>query len=218
MKKPPPMRGAKPNEVLSLAARHATALALMRIYRNQKSIPVGVGEIVSLYIGAVIEGTVHFEAVIVLGSKIFYIPQYHALAICSRFTRQLHGGHLTTTQRGVDDVPGPANLDRSFLYFQFAPFQAVRLENHRGESVPLFFVRGWIERYHDPFAFLACAPLVPQISGQPIFGPRQVRIARVPFTHFDRHIELAVRVLGVFVEIAGTEQMAAASLYVISFH
>jgi hypothetical protein len=40
----------------------------------------------------------------------------------------------------------------------------------------------------------------------------------VPFAHFDRHVELAVRVLGVFVEIAGTEQMAAAGFYVISFH
>src|SRR5713101_8499632 len=100
MKKPPPMRGAKkPNEVLSLAARHATALALMRIYRNQKSIPVGVGEIVSLYIGAVIEGTVHFEAVIVLRPKIFYIPQNHTLAIGARLALQLHGGHLTTTKR-----------------------------------------------------------------------------------------------------------------------
>src|SRR5216683_4868106 len=119
MKKPPPMRGAKPNEVLSLAARHATALALMRIYRNQKSIPVGVGEIVSLYIGAVIEGTVHFEAVIVLGPKIFYIPQNHALAIGSRLTLQLHGGHLAATKRGVNDIPSPTNLDGSLLYFQF---------------------------------------------------------------------------------------------------
>jgi hypothetical protein len=40
----------------------------------------------------------------------------------------------------------------------------------------------------------------------------------VPFAHFDRHVELAVRVLGVFVEIAGTEQMAAAGFHVISFH
>src|SRR6266446_10212976 len=146
MKKPPPMRGAKPNEVLSLAARHANALAFVRIYRNQKSIPVGVGEIVSLYIGAVIEGTVHFEAVIVLGSKIFYIPQNHALAIGARLTLQLHGGHLTTTKRGVDDIPSPTNLDRSFLHFQFAPFKTVRLQNHGRESVPLFFRSRGIDR------------------------------------------------------------------------
>jgi hypothetical protein len=36
---------------------------------------------VSLYIGAVIEGAVHFKAIIVLRPKIFYIPQHHALAI-----------------------------------------------------------------------------------------------------------------------------------------
>src|SRR5712692_11798044 len=151
----------------SFAAGHTTALAFVRVDRNQKSVAVGVGEFVSLQVGAVIERAVHFEAVIVLGPKIFYIPQYHALAIGTRLTRQLHGGHLTTTQRGVDDIPSPTNLDRSFLHFQFAPFQTVRLENHRRESVPLLFVRGWIERYHHPFSFLVCAPLVAKISGQP---------------------------------------------------
>jgi hypothetical protein len=40
----------------------------------------------------------------------------------------------------------------------------------------------------------------------------------MPFAHFDRHVELAVRVLGVFVEIAGTEQMAAAGFHVIRCH
>jgi hypothetical protein len=82
----------------------------------------------------------------------------------------------------------------------------------------LFFVRGWIERYHHPLSLLVCAPLVAKISAQPIFGPGQVGVARVSFVHFDRHVELTVRVLGVFVEIAGTEQMAAAGFYVIRCH
>src|SRR5229473_1728344 len=110
------------------------------------------------------------------------------------------------------------DLDWSFLHFQFAPFQTVGLENHRRKSVPLFFVRGWIERYHHPLSFLVCAPLVAKISGQPISGSCQVDVARVPFAHLDRHVELAVRVLGAFVEIAGTEQMAAAGFHAVSFH
>src|SRR5882762_9199307 len=100
MKKPPPIRG-RLNEILSLA-RHAAALAFMRIDRNQKSIPVGVGEFVSLHIGAVIERTVHFEAVIVLSPKIFYVLQYHAVAIGARLALQLHGSHFTTTKSGVE--------------------------------------------------------------------------------------------------------------------
>src|ERR1700674_27075 len=217
MKSPQPNAGGRPNEVPSLA-RHAAALAFMRIDRNQKSIPVGVGEFVSLHIGAVIERTVHLEAVIVLCPKIFYVLQYHAIAIGARLALQLHRRHFTTTKRGVDDIPSPANLDRSFLHFQFAPFQTVRLENHGRESVPLLFVRGWIERYHHPFSFFVCAPFVAQIPSQPVLGSRQVRVARVPFAHFDRHVELAVRVLGVFVEIAWTEQMTTAGFHVISFH
>src|SRR5258708_25784261 len=96
-KKAPVNAGAKSNEVLSLAARHATTLAFVCIDRNQKSVAVGAGKFVSLYVGALIEGTVHFQAAMVRGSKKCYIPQYHALAICPRFTRQLHGGHSTTT-------------------------------------------------------------------------------------------------------------------------
>jgi hypothetical protein len=40
----------------------------------------------------------------------------------------------------------------------------------------------------------------------------------VSFADLDRHVELAVRVLGVLVEIAGTEQMATAGFHVVSFH
>src|ERR1700719_1127244 len=218
MKKPPPMRGAKPNEVPSLAAGHATGLAFARVDRNQESIPVGVGKLMSWHIGAVIERAIHFEAVVVLCSEIPDVLQYDAFAVSTTLALELHRGHLTAAERRVDEIPGPTNLDRSFLHFQFAPLQTVRLENHGRKSLPLFFVRGWIERDHYPFAFLVCTPLVAKISGQPIFSPCQVGIARVPFAHFDRHIELAVRMLGVFVEIAGTEQMAAAGFHVIRLH
>jgi hypothetical protein len=69
VKTPPPSAGAKRNKVLSLAARHAASPTPVRIDRNQKSVPVGVGEFVSLYIGAVIERAVHLEAIIVLGPR-----------------------------------------------------------------------------------------------------------------------------------------------------
>src|SRR5580704_11808645 len=48
--------------------------------------------------------------------------------------------------------------------------------------------------------------------------PLPGRFSRVPFAHLDRHVELAMRVLGMFVEIAGTEKMATASFHVIRFH
>src|SRR5215467_10483688 len=70
MKKPPPSAGAKQNAFFSLAARHASSRTLVRIDRNQKSVPVGVGELVPLDIGAVIERAVHFKPVIVLGPEI----------------------------------------------------------------------------------------------------------------------------------------------------
>ena len=96
----PANAGAKSKEVLSLGARHATTLALVGIDRNQKGIPVGVGEFVSLQIGAVVERAVHFEAVIVLSPEIFYVFQNHSLAVGARLALQLHSGHLTATQRG----------------------------------------------------------------------------------------------------------------------
>src|SRR6266849_4824227 len=120
MKKPPSMRGQNRTKSFSLVAGHATGLAFVRIDRNQKSVPVGVGEFVSLHIGAVIERAVHFEAVIVLRPEILDVPQYDAFAVGAVLALQLHRGHLTTTKTGADDIPSPINLDRSFLHFQFA--------------------------------------------------------------------------------------------------
>src|SRR5712691_4470757 len=58
----------------SLAAGHAaTGLAFVSINRNQESVAVGVGEFVSLDIGAVLERTIHFEAIVVLRSEIFHV-------------------------------------------------------------------------------------------------------------------------------------------------
>src|SRR5258708_32065450 len=132
MKKPPPSAGAKGTRSLSVAARHAAGRTLVCIDRNQKSVPVGVGEFVSLYVGAVIDRAVHFETVIVLRPEIVDVLQYDAFAVSAALTLQLHGGHLTTTKGSVDDVPSPTDLNRRFLHFQFAPFQSVRLENHGG--------------------------------------------------------------------------------------
>src|SRR2546430_10420798 len=75
-----------------------------------------------------------------------------------------------------------------------------------------------MNRPHHPVSFFLCTPPVAQSPCEPVLGPCQVGVARVPVAHFDRHVELAVRMLGVFVEIAGTEQMAAAGFHVISFH
>src|ERR1700736_5753466 len=96
--KAPAKAEARHNEVFSLVARHPAGLAFVGIDRNQKSVPVGVGEFVSLYIRAVIERAVHFEAVIVLGPEIPDVLQYDAFAIGTRLPFQLHGGHLTTPE------------------------------------------------------------------------------------------------------------------------
>src|ERR1700693_1592855 len=55
----------------SLIRHSATGLAFMRIDRNQKRIPVGVREFVSLDIRAVLERAVHVESIIVLRPEIF---------------------------------------------------------------------------------------------------------------------------------------------------
>src|SRR6266446_6266249 len=100
MKKPPANAGGRPTEVFQLrrfllASTHAASFALVGIDRNQKSVSVGVGEFVALHVGAVLEGTVHFEAVIVLGSEILNVLQDDAFAVGAGFALQLHGGHLT---------------------------------------------------------------------------------------------------------------------------
>jgi len=81
MKKAPATAGAKSNEAFtysvltrSLAVGHAAAgLAFVSINRNQESVAVGVGEFVSLHIGAVLERAIHFEAIVVLRPEIFHV-------------------------------------------------------------------------------------------------------------------------------------------------
>ena len=58
------MRGQNRTKSFSLAARHAAGFAFVRVDRNQKSVPVGVGELMSLHIGAVIDRAIHIEVVI----------------------------------------------------------------------------------------------------------------------------------------------------------
>src|ERR1700694_3519604 len=105
MKKPPSMRGQNRTKSFSLTARHAAGLAFVRVDRNQKSVPVGVGEFMSLHIGAVIERAIHFEAVIVLRSEILDVLQYDAFAVGAALALQLHRRQLTTSKTGVDDIP-----------------------------------------------------------------------------------------------------------------
>ena len=58
----------------SLAVGHAaTGLAFVSVDRNQESVAVGVGEFVSLDIGAVLERAIHFEAIVVLRPEIFHV-------------------------------------------------------------------------------------------------------------------------------------------------
>src|SRR5438876_12391990 len=132
-KKPPPkagVNGTKSFTQSSLIRHTTTGLALMRIDRNQKRIPVGVGEFVSLDIRAVLERAVHVEAIIVLCPEIFDVLQHNAFTIGALLPLQLHGGHLASTQRGGDDVSSSIDLNWGFLHFQFAPFQTIGLENH----------------------------------------------------------------------------------------
>src|SRR6266853_3300173 len=59
--------------LLSAAPRHATTRAFLCVNRNQEGIPIGVGELVSLHIGAVLERAVHLEAVVILGTKVLHV-------------------------------------------------------------------------------------------------------------------------------------------------
>src|ERR1041385_2546696 len=172
----------------------------------------------SLNIRAVIERAVEFEALIVLRSEIFHVPQYHALAVCARFALQLHMGHFTATQLGFNDVAGTADLNCCFLNFQLAPFESVGLKNHGRQRITLSFACGRVERNRHPLSFFVGAPLVPEISCEPILGSSQIRIARVPFTYLYRNIAFAMRVLGVLIEVARTKQVATAGFDVIGLH
>src|SRR5260370_34893013 len=105
MKKPPSMRGQNRTKSCSVADRHAAGLAFVRVDRNQKRVPVGVGEFMSLHIGAVIERAIHFEAVIVLRSEILDVLQYDAFAVGAALALQLHRRHLTTSKTALTISP-----------------------------------------------------------------------------------------------------------------
>src|SRR5258706_8260323 len=202
-----------------LTAGHAAAgFAFVGIDRDEESVPVRVGESVPLHISAVLEGAEHLEAVVVLRPEIFHVLQHHALTVRACLALQSHSRHLPAAKSGVDHVTGASDLDGSFLYFQFAPFQTVGLEDHGGKGVPLCFVGGGVEGDDHPCSLLFRAPLVAKISGQPVFGAGEIGAARVAFAHLDRHVEFAVRMLSVFIEITGTEQMTAAGFHVIGLH
>src|SRR5256712_5170742 len=162
--------------LLSAAPRHATGLAFLCLDRNQESIPVGVGELVPLHIGAVLERTIHLEAVVVLGAKILHVPQYDSLAVRAGLALQLHGRQLTAPKLGLSNVAGTADLNRGFLHLQFTPFEAVGFENHRCESIALLFSGGRVEGHNDPTPLFACAPLISKIPGQPILRACQIRL------------------------------------------
>jgi hypothetical protein len=62
---PRPPKQKAPTEVrakiktgLVAARRHPGAFAFVRVNRNQECIPIGIGEIVSLHVGAVVEGAI----------------------------------------------------------------------------------------------------------------------------------------------------------------
>ena len=57
---------------------HAAALACLRIDRNQESVAVGIGELVTLRVGAVFDRVIHLEAAIVLCAEVLYVSQHHA--------------------------------------------------------------------------------------------------------------------------------------------
>ena len=86
-KKKPPLAARGHDKccgLLAAASRHAATRALLGIDRNQESVPIRVGELVSLSIGTVLEGAVHLETAIILCAEIFYVPQHDAFAIRAR--------------------------------------------------------------------------------------------------------------------------------------
>jgi hypothetical protein len=80
----------------------------VRVDRNQKSIPVGVGELMSLHIGAVIDRAIHIEAVIVLRSEILDVLQYDAFAV------SLGGGQMASMKLKREGGLRPPAAGRSF--------------------------------------------------------------------------------------------------------
>src|SRR5262249_42369311 len=149
---------------------------------------------------------------------IFHVLQHHAPTVGSRFTLQLHVGHLTPTKFGFHDVSGAADLNGSLLHVQFTPFETVGLENHGRQCIPLFLAGGWVKRNAYPPPFFFRTPPLPRSPGEPFFGTCQVRLPGLPYTTLHRHIEFAMGVLGMLIEVAGAEQVATASFHVISFH
>ena len=80
-------------------------------------------------VGAVFDGPVHLESVVLARVKVLDISQYHAFPIHARFPFELHVRQPATVQFGFRDVGSSMDLDRRLLHFQVSPFEAVGLQN-----------------------------------------------------------------------------------------
>src|SRR5215475_3735127 len=158
---------------LMIFCSHSRGFTFMRVNRDQESVAVSVGELVALAIGAVLNGSVELEAVIVLCAKVLHVFQDDTLAVSSGLAIQFHPRQLAVAEFGLHEVPSAGNLNRGFLHFQFAPLEAVGFENHGRERVALLFSGRWIERHDHPLAFLVRTPFFAQIAGEPVLGSGQ---------------------------------------------
>src|SRR5215475_5753229 len=197
---------------------HASGLAFMGVNRNQESVAVGIRELVALSISVVLDGSVELESAIVLRAKVFHVLQDDSVPVGSGLSFQFHFRQLAIAELSFYDISSAGDLDGSFLHFQFAPLEAVGLENHGRERFALLFRGGWIKRHYYPLAFLVCTPLIAQVTGKPVFRSSQVSAAGLPFPDFHRHVELAMGVFSMLVEIALAEQMATAGFDIVGLH
>ena len=72
----------------------------------------------ALRVGAVLNGPVHLEPIVVLCTEVLYIPQHDALTVSTRLALQLHRRQLAVPQLGLNDVAASRDLERSFLDFR----------------------------------------------------------------------------------------------------
>ena len=55
----------------------------------------------ALRVGAVLDGAVHLEPIVVLCAEVLYIPQYDALAIGTQLALQFHHRQLAGVTRNI---------------------------------------------------------------------------------------------------------------------
>src|SRR5205823_1868 len=79
-------------------ARRELCLLLLRLLRNdgdEKRVAIGVRELMSIQVSAMLDGLVQLKPVVLHGTEVIHVLHYNAFPVSSRLALQFHVGLLS---------------------------------------------------------------------------------------------------------------------------